>query len=267
MIQYTERFKSGFPVVDAVVCQNWELVIDYIQRAEDWQKSTLKEKYRPWSDLDKQFSALSCIGDLVSAMVKVITKEDILVRSSIIVYNGGLEGDIVIDRDGQEFTISTKSVSAGGYNIQSFHYRYLIKSSLPKLKVPKDALELITKERSRLSTIEFKKKNLERYKSELSEALIKREQQELESREECDKRIYEIELELYKKGIIEAPFTVYWLDNRDKEEFSTFEEYISKRCENAWIAGRSILNSAIENIQKYTRLIEETQKIIEELQK
>lgn len=265
MIQYTERFKSGFPVVDAVVCQNWELVIDYIQRAEDWQKSVLKEKYRPWSDLDKQFSALSCIGDLVSAMVKVITKEDILVRSSIIVYKGGLEGDIVVDRDGQEFTISTKSVSAGGYNIQSFHYRYLIKSSLPKLKVPKDALELITKERSRLSTIEFKKKNLEHYKSELSNALIKREQQELESREECDKRIYEIELELYKKGVIEAPFAIY-IDNVRKE-FGTFEEYIPERLEEAWIAGRSILNSAIENIQKYTRLIEETQKIIEELQK
>jgi hypothetical protein len=275
-MKYTDKIKSGFPVVDEVIAQNWDLVKEYVKRAEKWEEANIDyhnthnrgqrgfremPPFRPWDDRQKLFAAIGCVTDLTKALGKVITREDTLVESTMDILDGCLQGTGTISRDGETFDFTTSSHHAGGWNIQCYHMRYRIKTTLPKIKLPKDALALLEKQESNLRSISYNEERLVKLKENLEKSIKEVQREEENTREKNDKRITDHELEQLEKGYIgkNGFFTVYWLGDRPAEEFKTFEEYIPNRCQNAWDAGRSILERAKEDVIRFTTLIEQAE--------
>lgn len=284
-MKYTESIKSGFPVVDEVIYQHWDLVKEYVKKAEDWERGHIEYNnkkysegirgfkklpdYKPWGDREKLISAISCVSDYTKAMGTVITKEDTLVQSFMTIIDGCLQGTATIKRDGKEYSFTTSSHYAGGWNIQCYHMRYRIKTDLPKTKLPKDALLLLEKEQSALRSILAIENSIERYKKELQDNISLRDRIEEESREQLDKRITEEEIDSLEKGYIGKGgyFSVYWSDSRKEQQFKTFEEYLPQRCQSAWESSRGLLEIAKRNIEKFTKLIEQYETSLDSIKK
>ena len=45
----------------------------------------------------------------------------------------GIEISAGIEREGTKYFFVTEAITAGGYNIQRFHYRYIVKSKMPRV--------------------------------------------------------------------------------------------------------------------------------------
>jgi hypothetical protein len=77
------------------------------------------------------------MAKLTRAITRYISSDFISVEGRI---TQGLDGfefkGRLMDNQGRQWTFNTKGISAGGYNIQRFHYRYLVDLSSPE--VPKE---------------------------------------------------------------------------------------------------------------------------------
>ena len=76
---------------------------------------------------------LSLVIDLMKALQNYILPTDKLVGFNW--YGGpkGIEISAGIEREGTRYFFVTEAITAGGYNIQRFHYRYIVKSKMPRV--------------------------------------------------------------------------------------------------------------------------------------
>lgn len=167
----SRNFKTGIEVIDQIIQGSWEMVEAHVKADEAHEKKFIEfnnkmysegvrgykmmPPFRAWGEREKSFSALMFIGDFTRAMMRVIKASDKLVEAQLRAFTGKMTGDIKIKREGVVYNINTQLISAGGYNIQRYHYRYLIKTDLPKVaKAPAGVDKEIEKETQRLNRIE-----------------------------------------------------------------------------------------------------------------
>ena len=76
---------------------------------------------------------LSLVIDLMKALQNYILPTDKLTGFNW--YGGpkGIEISAGIEREGTKYFFVTEAITAGGYNIQRFHYRYIVKSKMPRV--------------------------------------------------------------------------------------------------------------------------------------
>lgn len=76
---------------------------------------------------------LSLVIDLMKALQNYILPTDTLIGFNW--YGGpkGIEISAAIEREGVRYFFVTEAITAGGYNIQRFHYRYIVKSKMPRV--------------------------------------------------------------------------------------------------------------------------------------
>lgn len=100
----------------------------------DESKKEFEEKFnRPMKPIDEEYSRLNIIYDMVSALEKYTKPDDTLIsfnaRGSV---KNNIEISAIIERDNNKYSFVTSVIYAGGYNIQVLHYRYIVKTKLPK---------------------------------------------------------------------------------------------------------------------------------------
>lgn len=78
---------------------------------------------------------LSLIIDMLKSFEKYTEPTDKLIKIQASAARKGIEISAIIERDGQQYDYYTEAIGAGGYNIQSYHYRYLTKTKLPNGKI------------------------------------------------------------------------------------------------------------------------------------
>lgn len=170
------NFKTGINVIDQIIAGSWDMVEKHVERAEQHQKEAIEENnrmynkgvrgyrlhppFKKWGNHDKTLSALHFIGKFTQSMMKVLEESDKLVRAKMTTELGKIVGDIVIKRKGKEYHIETQAIGAGGYNIQQYHYRYLVKSDLPKKQAPK-SFDKLDAEEKRVRLISGAKRRIE----------------------------------------------------------------------------------------------------------
>jgi hypothetical protein len=105
-----------------------------IQQLVDDQKPKFEELFKkPMDKTDEQMARLNLTYKLLSAIETYTLPTDKLVKfNSVRSEKGFITISAVIERDGQEYSLSTEVIGAGGYNIQGYHYRYLTSTKLPK---------------------------------------------------------------------------------------------------------------------------------------
>lgn len=237
MISYSDKFKTGYEVIDSVVEGNWQLVSDYVERVKESlkYKNQLENEERKlegkdlipfkFDSLDEEYTALYCVSDLVKALAKFVRKDDKLVSSSISVNRGLIEGTIIILRDGKEYQIDTHSIYASG-DIQRLHIRYLVNSKLPRLAGKSEAEKTLNNEIKKMSKVEKLQDNIN-----LKEKYIKR----------IESNIQKIESllldDIINDNKVKYPFTPenYVSDdepgsvNKNEETYNNWINKISKR--------------------------------------
>lgn len=110
--------------------------------------SALQEKdpdYRA-TKFDREYIELEIIYDMLSALERYTKPTDTLISAKASgSSSGSMTINIVLERDGVQESLRTEVIFAGGYNIQRLHYRYLVKTSLPKNNATPEADEVKAK--------------------------------------------------------------------------------------------------------------------------
>ena len=184
-----------------------------IQKLVDAQKPEFEKLFKQkMSDTDEEMARLNLTYKLLSSIESYTLPTDKLVNfNSVGSSKGSIVISAVIERDGQPYNLSTEVISAGGYNIQGFHYRYLTNTKLPK-KGDLTESKKIDEKIKRLTKVEKLEKEINYYKQRIDsakESIIKYEKY-------SDEDFYEA----YKESLIKRGERIY--------EFPTWKEIVKR---------------------------------------
>lgn len=124
---------------------------------------------RPMSELDIQFYEAGLIFKMVQAFNKYLKNTDELYDVSIDKRGSLFEVNGKVKRDGRSYKFVTELIDAGGYNIQEYHYRYIIKTDLPSSN-ENSAVENIKAKMGVLKKIRTIDEDIARYSKYISES-------------------------------------------------------------------------------------------------
>jgi hypothetical protein len=98
---------------------------------KEYLKKTGKEmNVTPWME---KMIRLSLVIDLMKALQNYVLPTDELEEMGWYEGPKGLEIHARINRNGEKHYFLTEAITAGGYNIQRLHYRYLTKTKMPRV--------------------------------------------------------------------------------------------------------------------------------------
>lgn len=121
---------TGYPVIDKLITISQPIVAEIILK----ERKRADDELKRFTKYDEEMISLSLRFDLIKALSKYIEKTDTLISAKL---SNSSKGSFVIEsiisRDGKEYGFTTDVIYAGGYNIQRLHYRYLVKTKLPKV--------------------------------------------------------------------------------------------------------------------------------------
>ena len=157
------------PIKEAILLQLEKPINDLTLQIIESEKQAYIEKMgkelniTPWME---KMIRLSLVIDLMKALQNYILPTDELVGLNW--YSGpkGIEISAGIEREGTRYLFITEAITAGGYNIQRFHYRYIVKSKMPR--VNGDLAKEYQNEYKNLSKIEKLEKEIENYQTQIT---------------------------------------------------------------------------------------------------
>jgi len=122
-------FKTSNKVINKILILLNDKILYLLTKIEE-KHNELNITY---TELDKEYSYIYLISDLVKSIEKYLNVNDEIVSiNSYTSPKGNLEIYSTIKRDNVEYFFNTEVIYAGGYNIQKLHYRYITKTNLQK---------------------------------------------------------------------------------------------------------------------------------------
>jgi len=119
------------------------------------------------SKFDREMIELYIIHDMIKSIETYTNDTDELIDiNTYVSQKGNLEISMILSRNGQEETLLTEAITAGGHNIQKLHYRYITKTTLPRTgvltetKVIKEKIKKMTKVEKISKYIEYQEKQI-----------------------------------------------------------------------------------------------------------
>ena len=142
-------------------------LLDMVERIKNqilrmYAKKDINYTFTPW---EEENIKLGLTIDMLKSFEKNTEPTDKLVTIQPRSGSKGIEIYATVERDGQTYDYYTEAIGAGGYNIQSFHYRYLTKTKLPNARVKSTlAAEYIEKQKkmTKAQKLNNEIKNIER---------------------------------------------------------------------------------------------------------
>ncbi len=104
-------------------------------KAQIIEQYTKKNEKYTVSAFEEKMIYLGLIVDMLKSFEKYTEPTDKLIKIQASAARKGVEIYAVVERDGVQYDYFTEAIGAGGYNIQSYHYRYLTKTKLPNGKI------------------------------------------------------------------------------------------------------------------------------------
>lgn len=157
------------PIKEAILLQLEKPINDLTARIIESEKEIYLKKMgielnvTPWME---EMIRLSLVIDLMKALQNYILPTDELVGLNWYEGPKGIEISAGIEREGVRYLFITEAITAGGYNIQRFHYRYIVKSKMPRVNGGL-ATEYQNKYKA-LSKIEKLEKEIEGYQTQIT---------------------------------------------------------------------------------------------------
>lgn len=168
-------------------------LVEMLAATEKWFVETFKQEYTKY---DREYDRINLTYDMIKSIEMYTLPTDSLlsmnVRKSV---KGNIQIDAQIQRGETTYSFATEAIYAGGHNIQRLHYRYIVKTSLPKTganEIAKEYAEKIKK----MSKLEKLNKEINNY-----ELRIEKQKAELE----VNSKLTDTELKLKAKDSYEWP--------------------------------------------------------------
>jgi len=140
-----------------------------------------------FNSYQREMTRLDLIFNLSKSIECYTNKNDILVSVNTRSSSKGATITSIIQRDGISYKLDTESIEAGGYNIQTFHFRYITKTNLPKTGTV-DITNLYKEKIKKMSKLEKFNNEIETFK----QTIIKCEDVILKNSPKTDKEIFDI---------------------------------------------------------------------------
>lgn len=160
-------------IVNVILDSLEPTIIEMLAATEKWFVETFKQEFTKY---DREMARINLTYDMVKSIEMYTLPTDSLLSINA---RKSIKGNILIiaqiQRGEETYNFSTEAIYAGGHNIQRLHYRYIVKTDLPKTgatEITKEYSEKIKK----MSKLEKLNKEIESY-----EIRIKRAQEDLET--------------------------------------------------------------------------------------
>jgi hypothetical protein len=182
---------------------------------------------RPMSELDIEFYEAGLLLKMVQSFNKYLKNSDELYDVTINKSGGLFEVNGKVKREGRTYRFDTELIGAGGYNIQEYHYRYIIKTDLPSSN-ENSAVENIKAKMGILRKIKTVDEDIARYEKSISsyEKQIKDGGYQLKSGEFY--KLSERYVESYKSSILDYRKEIQKFENKKSDLISVFESLDKK---------------------------------------
>ena len=117
-------------IVNVILDSLEPTIVEMVAATEKWFVETFKQEFTKY---DRESARLNLIYDMVKSIEMYTLPTDSLitlnVRKSA---KGNIEISSQIQREGTTYSFMTEAIYAGGHNIQRLHYRYIVKTDIPK---------------------------------------------------------------------------------------------------------------------------------------
>ena len=224
-------------------------------------KNHFEERGEELSLFSREMLKLELTWDLCKSIEQYLDSGDRLVDFSSTFTSRGntFEVFMTISRNGEKYALSTEMITAGGYNIQRLHYRYLTKTNAPKIRNFDD---------SKSKSIENKIKGLKKHQK-LELEIQKYRDRIAEAQEKIDQNLKFTDEEIFQK--VRESGKYLWAEwseivsrGADKNYGYSEENYNIQKEESR--VGDIIFWKSM-NIRSHQNMIRELTKSIEKLEK
>jgi hypothetical protein len=232
-------------------------IVEMVAATEKWFVETFKQEFTKY---DRESARINLIYDMVKSIESYTMPTDSLitlnVRKSA---KGNIEISSQIQREGIAYIFSTEAIYAGGHNIQRLHYRYIVKTDLPKTgatEITKEYSEKIKK----MSKLEKLNKEIQDY-----ELRLKRTVEDFESNSKLtDTEIIKTIKDNSKESWYEWPSWEEIIKRDAAKNYNNSEEYYNQQMQDG--IARRIVSWKSMNIDSKKRYAADYQKTIKKLQ-
>lgn len=190
----------------------------FIQDLTDKSIAKAIEKGKPLTKFEISLMELYAKIDLIKAIGNYIKSSDTIQDVYLNTDKGVVVLNCTIDRESKKYPFKTELIYAGGYNIQRLHYRYLVKTDLPKLATNNEYVKL-NEEAKKLTKIE---KSIQFIKSE-NRIIEFNKQRIFESEQKTDDQIIQSIIASGKDEFFERVYHTDW-EKAQKEYNPSFVE-------------------------------------------
>jgi hypothetical protein len=105
-------------------------IVEMVSSTEKWFVETFKQEFTKY---DREMARLNLIFDMVKAIETYTLPTDSLISLNVSKSaKGNIQIDAQIQRGETTYSFLTEAIYTGGHNIQVLHYRYIVKTNLPK---------------------------------------------------------------------------------------------------------------------------------------
>jgi hypothetical protein len=155
-------------------------VLDLTKPAVDDILSNMREDYKSkgeqFKNDERQLAKISLTYEILNEITKYCLPTDKIVDSNVYSDRERVTVDLLINRDGKDYNMSTQIINAGGWNIQRLHTRYLTDSKLPELdksisleQSTDENIQKLVKSYEQVEKINTEKRNISRKYSEIED--------------------------------------------------------------------------------------------------
>jgi len=117
-------------IVNVILDSLEPTITEMVAATEKWFIETFEQEFTKY---DRELARLNLIFDMIKAVETYTQPTDSLISLNVSKSaKGNIEISAQLQRDGEAYNFVTEAIYAGGHNIQRLHYRYIVKTDIPK---------------------------------------------------------------------------------------------------------------------------------------
>lgn len=242
---------------------DFQSIIEKLEKSEKQHFELAGIDFKPYTEHYKSYLLLSFYYDIIKSASKFVLSEDQYLASTISFDIKQIVFTAKFSRNNVEYTINTRAIYAGGYNIQRLHFRFITSGTIKSISATKSDVKIIKEKIKKLSKTETLQKEISMF-----EKAISNYETDLERLNNQTDEDYANE---YDKNFQDYRDNLTWdviVSREADKNYDGQEDFETKKAEHIqYILSKrnEAIRRATTNLKHYQKLIIKNQKKIDAL--